>query len=47
MYTAYRVRSADLLGLVQLGPFTLTVSEDGRADLHMPAGATLIVRTAA
>lgn len=34
-------------GLVQLGPFTLTVSEDGRADLHMPAGATLIVRTAA
>jgi hypothetical protein len=34
-------------GLVQLGPFTLTVSEDGRADLHMPAGATLTVRTAA
>jgi hypothetical protein len=33
-------------GLVQLGPFTLTVSEDGRADLHMPAGATLTVRTA-
>ena len=34
-------------GLVQIGPFTLTVSEDGRADLHMPAGATLTIRTAA
>jgi hypothetical protein len=33
-------------GMVQLGPFTLTVSEEGRADLHMPAGATLTVRTA-
>ena len=32
-------------GLVQLGPFTLTVAEDGRADLYMPAGATLTVRT--
>lgn len=33
-------------GLVQLGQFTLTVSEDGRAELNMPAGATLTIRTA-
>lgn len=34
-------------GLVRLGAFTLTVAEDGRAELHMPAGAALTVRTAA
>ena len=32
-------------GLVQLGRFTLTVSDDGHAELQMPAGATLTVRT--
>jgi hypothetical protein len=34
-------------GLVRLGDFTLTVAEDGRAELHMPRGAALTVRTAA
>jgi hypothetical protein len=34
-------------GLVRLGQFTLTVSEDGHAELRMPAGAALTVRTAA
>jgi hypothetical protein len=34
-------------GVVRLGPFTLVVSEDGNAELRMPAEATLTVRTAA
>lgn len=34
-------------GLVRLGDFTLTVTEDGRAELCMPAGVALTVRTAA
>jgi hypothetical protein len=32
-------------GLVQIGRFTLTVSDGGHAELHMPTGATLTVRT--
>lgn len=32
-------------GLVRLGEFTLTVSASGRAELHMPAGLSVTVRT--
>lgn len=33
-------------GLVQLGPYTLVVSEDGTAELRTPPGAVLTVRAA-
>jgi hypothetical protein len=33
-------------GAVQLGQFTLLVSKGGEAELHMPAGTTLTIRTA-
>ena len=32
-------------GLVRLGEFTLTVFKNGSAELHVPAGAVLTVRT--
>jgi hypothetical protein len=42
------VEPADLPahGVVRLGEFTLRVFEDGHADLQMPVGAALTVRTA-
>lgn len=34
-------------GVVKIGAFTLSISEAGEAELRMPAGAVLTVRTAA
>ncbi|MFW3172576.1 hypothetical protein [Geodermatophilus sp. CPCC 206100] len=34
-------------GLVRLGAYTLIVRADGRAEVHMPAGGALTIRTAA
>lgn len=34
-------------GLVRLGLYTLIVRSDGRAEVHMPAGGALTIRTAA
>ncbi len=33
-------------GIVRLGPYTLAVSSDGQAEVRMPAGTALTVRTA-